>query len=201
MSDFFVAVVDDLGSEFENFSGSLPPKSVCHQRFKLWTETGVLRRAWERMVELKDDLRELDLDTLLGDATFIHGKKRRQCVGPTESSKGAKIELLTDRQGVPLHATIHSPSPHEVTLIEQLITTTPIRLPRQTRLIYDKAADSKPLRGLLKCLGIRLICPFIKPQNKPLRHLTECDRRHYRNRWKIERTLAWLKHFRRPPKR
>lgn len=63
------------GCRWKDLPGSLPSKSVCHQRFKLWTETGVLQRAWQRLVELKDDLRELDLDTLLADATFIPGKK------------------------------------------------------------------------------------------------------------------------------
>ncbi|HEY4260766.1 MAG TPA: hypothetical protein VGM98_11430, partial [Schlesneria sp.] len=60
--------------------------------------------------------------------------------------------MLTDREGVPLHATRHSASPHAVTLIEQLITTTPLDLPRRTCLIYDKAADSNPLRRRLKRL-------------------------------------------------
>ena len=63
------------GCRWKDLPSSLPSKSVCHQRFKLWTETGVFQRAWQRMVELKDDLRELDLDTLLADATFIPGKK------------------------------------------------------------------------------------------------------------------------------
>jgi len=104
---------------------------------------------------------------------------------------------LTDRHGTPLHVTIHSASPHEVTLIEPLIRSTPIGLPRRTRLIYDTAADSGPLRQRLRGIGVRLISPFNKRRNKAPRQLSKRDRGHYRNRWKIERTFAWLKNLRR----
>lgn len=103
---------------------------------------------------------------------------------------------MTDREGVSLHATIHRASPHHVTLLEQLTTTTPLGLPRQKQLIYDKAADSNPLPGRLKRLGIRLIGPFIKRRNKPPRQLTQRDRSHYRNRWKIDRTFSWSNQLR-----
>lgn len=67
---------------------------------------------------------------------------------------------------------------------------------KPTRLIYDKAADSDPLRKRLKKRGIDLICPHrvnrIKPPLQDGRKL-----RRYKRRWKIERTFAWLGNFRR----
>lgn len=65
-----------------------------------------------------------------------------------------------------------------------------------SRLIYDKAADSDPLRKRLKRRGIDLICPHktnrIKPATQDGRKL-----RRYKRRWKIERSIAWVGNFRR----
>lgn len=65
-----------------------------------------------------------------------------------------------------------------------------------TRLVYDIAADSDPLRARLKRRGIDLICPHrrnrIKPPTQDGRKL-----RRYKHRWKVERTFAWLGNFRR----
>ena len=139
--------------------------------------------------------------TGLGDAArgrdVYPCKKRGDAVGPTKSGKGSKAELLTDRNGTPLHVTIHSASPHEVKLIESLIQTVPYSLPRQTRLVYDKAADSAPLKQRLRRLGIRLICPYKKRRNRRTPKLSVRDRAIYSHRWKVERTFSWFKNFRR----
>lgn len=105
--------------------------------------------------------------------------------------------MLTDREGIPLHVTLHSASPHESTLIVPLMTSVPYSLPRRTRLLYDKAADSQPLRARLRHLGIRLICPFKKRSNGTQPKLSSRDRLIYSERWKIERTFGWFTNFRR----
>jgi len=111
--------------------------------------------------------------------------------------------VVADGQGIPLGIHLDSATPNEVTLIEKTLST--IAVPRSgrgrprsrpTRLIYDKAADSDPLRIRLKNRGIDLICPHrakrVKPKLQDGRKL-----RRYRRRWKIERTIAWLGNFRR----
>lgn len=64
------------------------------------------------------------------------------------------------------------------------------------RLIYDKAADSDPLRKRLKRRGIDLICPHKRNRRKPP---TQDGRklRRYKRRWKMERSIAWVANFRR----
>lgn len=64
------------------------------------------------------------------------------------------------------------------------------------RLIYDKAADSDPLRKRLKRRGIDLICPHKSNRKKPA---TQDGRklRRYKRRWKMERSIAWVGNFRR----
>ena len=64
------------------------------------------------------------------------------------------------------------------------------------RLIYDKAADSDPLRKRLKRRGIDLICPHKSNRRKPP---TQDGRklRRYKRRWKMERSIAWISNFKR----
>jgi hypothetical protein len=66
--------------------------------------------------------------------------------------------VLTDGNGLPLGVTISSASPAEVKLIESLVDSRLLRR-RVRRLIYDRAADSDPLRKRLLGRGIELICP------------------------------------------
>jgi len=103
--------------------------------------------------------------------------------------------VLVDGSGLPLAVDVDSASPAEVNLIEPLIdeSVTPY-VPE--RLIYDRAADSDPLRQRLASRGIELICPHrrrrVKPPTQDGRPL-----RRFRRRWIIERTIAWLNRCRR----
>jgi len=103
--------------------------------------------------------------------------------------------LLVDGAGLPLAVDIESASPAEVGLIEPLLdqAVTDVVPPR---LIYDRAADSDPLRERLAERDIELICPHRRGRVRPA---TQDGRplRRYRRRWIIERTISWLQTFRR----
>jgi transposase len=64
------------------------------------------------------------------------------------------------------------------------------------RLIADRAYDGDGFRRHLAARGIELVCPHRKNGSRPA---TQDGRRlrRYRHRWRIERTIAWLGHFRR----
>ena len=103
--------------------------------------------------------------------------------------------VLVDGVGLPLAVDIDSASPAEVTLIEPLIDQAVTReVPR--RLIYDRAADSDPLRQRLAARDIELICPHRRRRVRPA---TQDGRplRRYRKRWIVERTISWLQSFKR----
>jgi transposase len=111
--------------------------------------------------------------------------------------------VVADGESVPLGVLLTSASPHEVTLIEK--TLDQVRVPRPKRgrprkrlkrLIYDKAADSDPLRKRLKRRGVDLICPHREGRKKPPLQDGRKLRR-YKRRWKIERTISWIQNFRR----
>lgn len=103
--------------------------------------------------------------------------------------------VLADGEGTPLGAEIASASPNEVTLIEPLLKKRVLRR-KPKRLIYDRAADSDPLRKRLAKRGIELICPHRANRTKPKTQDGRALRR-YKRRWKVERSIAWLFNFRR----
>lgn len=111
--------------------------------------------------------------------------------------------VVVDGEGVPLGKHLDSASLSEVELVET--TLKQVAVPRSgrgrpkqkpRRVIYDRAADSDPLRKRLKRRGIELVCPHrrnrVSPRTQDGRKL-----RRYRRRWKVERTFAWLGNFRR----
>jgi transposase len=102
---------------------------------------------------------------------------------------------MVDRQGIPLSLAVYSASPAEVRLIEPMLDQRVLaELPK--RLVYDRAADSDPLRQRLKDRGIELVCPHRKSRKKPP---TQDGRKlkPYKRRWPVERTNAWLQNYRR----
>lgn len=94
-----------------------------------------------------------------------------------------------------MSAEVHSASPAEVTLIEDLIDKQKVE-GTPGHLIYDRAADSDPLRERLKERGIDLVCPHRRNRKKPA---TQDGRkmRRYKRRYRIERTNSWLQNFKR----
>jgi len=104
--------------------------------------------------------------------------------------------VVVDGQGVPLGKHLASASPHESTLLEPTIDCcfAPEKL---RRLIYDKAADSQPLRDRLAERGIDLIAPHIRNARRRRRTQDGRKLRRYRRRWIVERTFAWIGNFRR----
>ncbi|SFJ70966.1 Transposase DDE domain-containing protein [Planctomicrobium piriforme] len=85
----------------------------------------------------------------------------------------------------------------EVKLIEPLLDDLQIPGKAPEHLLYDKAADSDPLRKRLQAeRGVELVCPHRKNRKKKP---TQDGRlvRKYKRRYKVERTYSWLHNFRR----
>lgn len=95
----------------------------------------------------------------------------------------------------PLAAIIAPANDHEVRHIERLVDSAVVDLPAQSRLIYDKAADSDGLRDRLAERGIDLICDHRQNRRKAKRQDGRKLRCVRNNRWKIERTNSWLHNY------
>lgn len=102
--------------------------------------------------------------------------------------------VLMDGDRTPLGVIITAANESEVNHIERLLKASVVPLPEETRLLYDGAADSDPLRERLASRGVELICPHRTNRVKaPTQDGRKLRRR--RHRWKIERTNAWLQSY------
>jgi transposase len=116
-------------------------------------------------------------------------------VGKTKRGKGTKLMALADGSGLPLSVRAASASPHEVSLVGDVLDGRFVS-ERPERLIGDRAYDSDPLDAELAKMGIEMIAPHRNNRKKPKTHDGRKLRR-YKRRWKVERLFAWLHNFRR----
>ena len=183
------------GARWKDLPERYPSPSTCWRRLKEWTESGVFRLAWEKLLGKLDGLRGINWEQAIGDGTFSPAKKGGAAVGKTKKGKGTKVMLLVDGDGLPLGVHIAGANEAEVDLIEDLIDFRTIEDSPQ-RLIYDRAADCDPLRERLTTQHIELICPHRKNRKRPA---TQDGRplRRYRHRYKVERSISWLFNHRR----
>jgi len=105
------------------------------------------------------------------------------------------LRALADRSGLPLSVRAASASPHEVTLVGEVLDGRFVS-EKPERLIGDRAYDSDPLDAELAKMGIKMIAPHRNNRKKPK---TQDGRklRRYKRRWKMERLFVWLHNFRR----
>ncbi|MFH0771600.1 MAG: IS5 family transposase [Candidatus Omnitrophota bacterium] len=101
--------------------------------------------------------------------------------------------VVADGKGIPLGVSLHSASPHEVTLADKTLETLGAK---PEHLVCDKGYDSDVFRSNLEKRGIELVAPHRENRRKPKTQDGRALRR-YKRRWKIERTIAWLGNYRR----
>jgi len=184
------------GSRWKDLPEEFPHSSTCWRRFRAWQQQGVLDAILAQLSEAADDSKISGRFESYADGTFKAAKKGGTEIGVTKAGKGNKIMLVVNSHGVPRAALLAPANPAEVNLIEPTLEQSFSQSQEYDILIYDKAADSDPLRNRLKDLGIELICPHRKNRTaEPTQDRRKLKR--YKRRSIVERTFAWLDNFRR----
>lgn len=186
----------DNGAKWKDLPKRFGSKSAVHRWFTQWVADGVfeaLMREAGQCIEERDGYK---LYECYIDGTFSKAKGGGDGIGKTKAGKGVKIMVLIDARGLPVAVHTTSASPHESKLVQQLFDFM-LTAQMPERVIGDKAYDSDALDEELADEGVELIAPHRgnrKPENK-----TQDGRalRRYKRRWKVERTIAWLQHYRR----
>lgn len=186
----------DNGAKWKDLPRRFGSKSTVHRWFKKWVEAGVfecIMRDAGRLVEERGGYR---LYECFVDAAFSKAKGGGDGIGKTKVGKGVKIMVLVDARGLPVAIDTAPANRHESHLVQQMFD---FMLSDDTpeRIIGDKAYDDDRLDDALADDGIEMIAPHRanrRPENKtqdgrPLRRSTR--------RGTVERTIAWLQHFRR----
>ena len=106
-----------------------------------------------------------------------------------------KLEVVADASGLPLGMATAAADVSEQELLMPALDDVPVEIPPGTPVIADKGHDSDPVRDELGEAGYEPIIPHRRNRVKPSRNDGRRLRR-YRQRWKIERTNAWLHCYR-----
>ena len=114
--------------------------------------------------------------------------------------------LVVDGSGVPIGFHLDSAAPAEVKLADQTLQSVRVRSgngqfkTRPRQLIADRAYDSRTFRASLRKRGIRVcIPPRRRPKNwrKKRGRPVTANRDSYKQRFKVERSFAWMGKYRR----
>lgn len=186
----------DNGAKWKDLPRRFGSKSTVHRWFQRWVREGVFERIMRdagRCIEARNGFR---LYECFIDGTFCRARGGGDGIGPTKAGKGVKIMVLVDARGLPVAVDTASASPHESRLVQQLFDFMLAEDPPE-RIIGDKAYDSDQLDEELAEYGIELIAPH-RANRKP-ENVTQDGRplRRRKRRWKVERTISWIQHYRR----
>jgi transposase len=171
---------------------------TCWRRLVEWQQPGVWELLHQRLLERANRRRWAGL---IGSEPGQHqraGQALGELVGanPTDRGKpGSEYYLIVDGSGVPLAALVSAANTHDSRLLVPLVDRVgPVRgrvgRPRRRpeRLCADKAYDFSRCRQALRERGISARIAHRKVQS---------SRRLGRQRWKVERIMAWLLEHRR----
>lgn len=114
--------------------------------------------------------------------------------------------LVVDGNGLPIGFCLASANRHELKLAVPALET--VRVPRRAggrprqrpkELVADKAYDSKSFRDWLRSRKVKPTIPSYerRERKRPKRGRPMKVASGYKERWKVERTFAWLGNFRR----
>ena len=183
----------DNGAKWKDLPAEFGAKSTVHRWFRKWAQAGVFEILMGEAGSLVEQRNGFKVYECFVDGTFAKAKGGGDGIGCTRAGKGVKIMIMVDAKGLPVAAYSTSASAHESHLVQRLFDfMVPGQVPE--RLIGDKAYDDDNLDDQMAEMGVEMIAP-----NRSNRSQTQDGRplRRYKKRWTVERTIAWLQHFRR----
>jgi len=186
----------DNAAKWKDLPRAFGSQSTVHRWYQKWLGQGLFERAMRtagRCVEQRGEYRVYECFL---DGTFCKARGRGDGIGYGNVGKGVKIMVLVDARGLPVAIDTAPADAHESRLVQRLFD---FMLTEQTppRVIGDKAYDSDALDTQMAQRGVELIAPH-RSNRKP-ENVTQ-DRRPLQRsarRWTVERTIAWIQHFRR----
>jgi transposase len=162
---------------------------TCRRRFAEWRDLGVFEAVCEELRHAIPNARVAHLD-----ATFVRSRGGGDdLVGLTRHGKGSKVQVACDGHSRPLFFQLCSANPNESTTTQWLIEDMDA-LPKIV--VADKAYDYDFLRDAFNDRGSTLVVPHRAGRARPPRDQRHV-KRHYRDRWIIERFFGWLAAWRR----
>jgi transposase len=192
------------GCRWQDLPREYGAPTTVWRRLKRWGEEGIWERIWRAALAVLDQHCQLDWTMAFLDGSFVPAKKGGDQVGLTKKGKGTKWMLVVDGNRLPLGFHLDSAQIAEVRLAERTLDTVSVARPRgrprrrPEKLVADRGYDRSAFHRVLRRGGIRMcIPPKRRPATwKPKRGRPVVARKDdYRQRFKVERSFAWVGHF------
>lgn len=172
------------------------PSGVTHwRRLRFWGIRLGIRNTWNLILQKLNQLNKLDLRIASIDGSLIESFNFLDTTGYSGKYRktGTKISVITDFKGTPFNVLFASGEKHDVPLAMPTITSNSVGKPNM--ILADKGYDSDKLRLKLNRIGIGTNIPNreIKNRKKQQNYNIPLGKM----RFKVERTNAWIKSFRR----
>lgn len=172
------------------------PSGVTHwRRLRFWQRKSGLKNIWNLILQKLRKSSLLDLNIASIDGSLVPSFNFLDTTGYSGKYKktGTKISLLVDFLGTPLNVVFASGNRHDAPFAIATIANNCLGKPKT--ILGDKGYDSDKLRAFLKRAGIY---PNISPRNIKNRKVEpDYNKILGKMRFKVERTNAWIKSFRR----
>lgn len=177
---------------------------TCWRRHRQYVQLGIWDRIWRFLLRDLYEKGEIELEMVHLDASFVPAKKGGTKVGKTKVGKGSKVfSVVENKKGLPIALLVENANPHEINFAEKIVNE--IRIPQRRGapikkpkiLVADKGYQSQAFRAFLRKKGI--LCRIPKKKNQKSsrgRSITDFQAA-YRQRFKVERSFAWMDNFRR----
>lgn len=171
------------------------PSGITHwRRLRFWQKRFGLKNIWSLILKKLYKLNLLDVNIVSIDGSLIPSCGFLDTTGYSKKygKNGTKISTLVDFLGTPLNVVFASGNRHDMPFAIPTIVNNPVGKPRT--LLADKGYDSDKFRTVLRRVGITPNIPFRKIKNRKIGHY---NKNLGKMRFKVERTNAWIKSFRR----
>ena len=172
------------------------PSGVTHwRRLRFWELRFGLKNTWNSILQKLHNLKRLNLNVASIDGSLVPSFNFLDTTGYSGKYKktGTKMSVITDFSGTPFNIVFAPGNKHDMPLAIPTIANNSVGMP--SMILADKGYDSDKLRLRLEEGGIST--------NIPTRNIKNRKQQENYNiplgkmRFKIERTNAWIKSFRR----
>ena len=203
--------VISLGSPWPDLPAEFGKWKTVYNRFRRWQQEGVWDRIYKCLLHRRDRSGGIDRTLWCVDGTLVRAhraaagaptkdakKTENQALGKSRGGFGTKLHLVTDRNGTPIAATLTPGQRNECMEFENLLATVPrtwLRHPpkRPRAIAGDKGYSINRIRDWLDKRHIKEVIA----RRSDERRNPSFDKKLYRQRNVVERTIGWLKEKRR----
>lgn len=175
--------------------------STCWRRLRYWQRHRSVLLTWQSVLILLDREGQLDLTVGNIDGSLVQSPRFRDSAGYSgkHHRTGTNVVIATERAGVPLANAATRGNRHDLSIAERVVAQIRVGAKRRVRQLNgDKGFDSRPFRRAMRQRGIHVNAPERQFKHRRKRGRKPVyDQAVSKCRPFVERTIAWLKSFRR----